>query len=109
MDWVMASLLNSFAGRDNVEVSLLLIGRSRTVEFDISNKIKVHTPDFEFNPQQRNISTFITIRFIRKTIKEINPNTILSFGEYSNILVLLSLRGLIYRIFISDMRNPIIA
>jgi hypothetical protein len=51
MERVMTSLLNSFAGLDNVEVSLLLIGRSRTVEFDISNKIKVHTPDFEFNPQ----------------------------------------------------------
>jgi glycosyltransferase involved in cell wall biosynthesis len=106
MERVMTNLLNSFANRDNVEVSLLLIGRFRTVDFDISDKIVVHIPDFEFNPQLRKISTLRTMWFIRKAIRNINPNTILSFGEFWNNMVLLSLLGLKYPVYISDRSQP---
>ncbi|MCZ4319925.1 glycosyltransferase [Aequorivita viscosa] len=106
MERVMVSLLNSFAVRENVEVSLLLIGRYRTVEFEISDKIKIYLPDFEFNPQQRSYSSLKTLRFIRKTIKKINPDTVLSFGECWNNLVLLSLIGLKFPVYISDRSQP---
>lgn len=106
MERVMVNLINSFANRDNVEVSLLLIGRFRNVEFEISDEINVHIPDFEYKPSSRFSSTLKTTRFIRKTIKEINPNTILSFGEFWNNLVLLSLKGLNYPVYISDRSQP---
>ena len=102
----MANLLNLFADRDNVEVSLLMIGRFRNVEFEISDEINVHIPDFEYKPSSRFLSTLKTTRFIRKAIKEINPNTILSFGEFWNNLVLLSLKGLNYPVYISDRSQP---
>ena len=106
MERVMAILLNSFAKKREVEVSLLIIGKSRKIEFEISKKIKVYVPDFEFDPQQRNLSTLRTMRFIRKRINEINPDKILSFGEYWNNLVLLSLYGLKYPVYISDRSQP---
>jgi GalNAc-alpha-(1->4)-GalNAc-alpha-(1->3)-diNAcBac-PP-undecaprenol alpha-1,4-N-acetyl-D-galactosaminyltransferase len=106
MERVMANLLNSFADRDNVEVTLLLIGRFRTVDFDISDKVQIYIPDFEFKPNQRFLSTLKTIQFIRKNIQEINPNTVLSFGEYWNNMVLMSLRGMKHPVFISDRSQP---
>lgn len=106
MERVMAILLNFFAENEEVEVSLLIIGKSRHIEFELSNKIKVYVPTFEFDPQQRNSSTLKTMRFIRKRIKEIDPDTILSFGEYWNNLVLLSLYGLKYPVYISDRSQP---
>ena len=106
MERVMAILLNSFAQRKGVEVSLLLIGRDRNVSFELVDNIQVYQPDFTFNPQQRNLSTMKTMRFIRKRVKEINPDTILSFGEYWNNLVLLSLYGLKYPVYVSDRSQP---
>jgi len=106
MERVMANLINSFANREHVEVSLLLIGRFRNVEFQISDKINVYIPYFEYKPSSRLSSTLKTTHFIRKTIKEINPNTILSFGEFWNNLVLLSLKGLNYPVYISDRSQP---
>jgi GalNAc-alpha-(1->4)-GalNAc-alpha-(1->3)-diNAcBac-PP-undecaprenol alpha-1,4-N-acetyl-D-galactosaminyltransferase len=106
MERVMANLLNLFADRDNVEVSLLMIGRFRNVEFEISDEINVHIPDFEFKSKQRFLSTLKTTYFIRKTIKEINPVTILSFGEFWNNMVILSLLGLKHPVYISDRSQP---
>src|SRR5690554_6343419 len=106
MERVMAILLNSFAKRDQVEVSLVLIVRDRNVSFELVDNIQVYQPNFIFNPQQRNLSTMKTMRFIRKRVKEINPDTILSFGEYWNNLVLLSLYGLKYPVYVSDRSQP---
>jgi hypothetical protein len=46
------------------------------------------------------------MRFLRKKVKNIDPDTILSFGEYWNNLVLLSLYGLKYPVYISDRSQP---
>lgn len=106
MERVMAILLNSFTQKENTEVSLLLIGKTPKIEFDIPNNVKIYVPSFDFNPNKRTLSTFKTILFIRKSIKEINPDTILSFGEYWNNLVLLSLYGLKYPVYVSDRSQP---
>jgi len=106
MERVMSILLNHFSKRENVEVSLVLIGRHRTIEFDLDERIKVFKPNFSFDNSRRNISTLKTLQFIRKTVKEIKPNVILSFGEMWNNLVLLSLRKIKVPIYISDRSQP---
>lgn len=106
MERVMSILLNSYVKKEGVEVSLLLIGRYRAIDFAISEEIKVYIPKFEFNAHQRNWSTVKTVRFIRKTIEQIEPDTILSFGEIWNNLVLVSLTGLNYPVYISDRSQP---
>ena len=106
MERVMANILNSFAKRDDVEVTLLLTGKSPKIDFDIPDKIRIYFPDFDFKSNKRFISTLKTIRFIRKNIKEINPDTILSFGEYWNNMVLMSLIGMKQPVFISDRSQP---
>ena len=44
--------------------------------------------------------------FVRKTVKRINPDSILSFGEIWNNFVMLALYGLKFPIFISDRCRP---
>jgi len=44
--------------------------------------------------------------FIRRTIISKNPDAILSFGDWFNPIVLLSLLGLRYPVFISDRTSP---
>ena len=106
MERVMSILLNNFAQQKNTEISVLLIGRYRKVEFELHENIKVFKPSFTFDNTKRNISTLKTLSFIRKTIKSIQPDCILSFGEIWNNLVLLSLRGLDFPVYISDRSQP---
>jgi hypothetical protein len=44
--------------------------------------------------------------FLRKKVKLIKPDSILSFGEYWNSFVLIALIGLPYPVFISDRCSP---
>lgn len=106
MERVMSILINDFVDRPNVEVHLILIGRKREVEFELDERIRIHKPSFEFQSHKRTRSTLKTLGFIRKKVKEIQPTTILSFGEYWNNLVLLGLLDTSFRVFISDRSEP---
>ena len=106
MERVMVELVNNFAMRDNVDVHLVLYGKNREIFYSVDSAITIHTPRFEFRDSQRTLSTIHTMLWLRKEIKKISPSYILSFGEYWNNLVLLSLYGLSVPIFISDRSQP---
>ena len=106
MERVMTELVNNFVKRKNVTVHLVLYGKSREIFYAIDSKIVTHIPFFKFKDSQRTLSTIQTMRWLRKKIKKINPAVVLSFGEYWNNLVLLSLAGLSYPIFVSDRSQP---
>lgn len=106
MERVMSILLNDFVQREHIEVTLLLIGRDRVVEFDLNKNIKILKPKFMFDHTKRNWSTLKTMWFIRTNIQQIQPDRILSFGEMWNNLVLLSLKGKKNKVYISDRSQP---
>ena len=106
MERVMALLATNFSKRKNVEVHLLLIGRKREIVYDIPESIIIHKPSFSFNNNRRMIEAVRTIYFVRSRIKKINPDTVLSFGELWNNLILISLLGLDIPIYISDRSKP---
>lgn len=106
MERVMHQLSVNFSEKKDVQVHIILIGKKREVVYSLPSSICVHLPSFEFDESRRVISTLKTVRFLRKKVKELRPNTILSFGEYWNNLVLLSLYGLSYPVFISDRSEP---
>lgn len=106
MERVMAELAGYFAGKPNTEVHLILYGKNRDIFFPVPDTIKIHKPEFRFTGSLRTISSLKTMFFLRKTIKKINPDTILSFGEYWNSFVLLSLLGLDVPIYVSDRCQP---
>jgi glycosyltransferase involved in cell wall biosynthesis len=106
MERVMAQLAGYFSVEKKAEVHLILIGRRREVRYDLPVSVNVHRPGFEFNNDRRRMGAVRTMLFLRNIIKEIDPDIVLSFGEYWNNLVLLSLRGLKYPVYISDRSQP---
>lgn len=106
MERVMSELILNFSKRENVELYVLLFGKKREIFYDLPNNIVIHKPNFEFNNKYRKWYTLKTMRFIRTEVKMISPDTILSFGESWNNLVLLSLLFTKYPIFVSDRCQP---
>ena len=106
MERVMSTLATYFADEKNQEVFLVLFGLKREIKYSISEKIVVVKPNFEFDNSKRTLCTIKTMLWLRKTIKQIDPDTILSFGEYWNNFVLLSLLGTKYPVYVSDRSKP---
>lgn len=106
MERVMSELVNYFAANKAYQVHLILYGIKREVFYKISNDIIIHKPDFTFNNNKRLLSTIKTVFFLRKKIKEINPASVLSFGEMWNNMVLLSTLGTNIPVFVSDRAQP---
>ncbi len=106
MERVMSELAGYFALKKDVELHLVLFGITREMFYSIPDSISVHKPSFRFNNKQRIISTIKTLYFLRRKIKQINPDSILSFGEYWNNFFLISTLGLKHHKYISDRSQP---
>ncbi|REL24732.1 glycosyltransferase family 4 protein [Rhodohalobacter sp. SW132] len=106
MERVMSLLANNFSERRDSEVHLVLIGKKRQISYPLSENVVVHRPEFTFNNSRRTIDTLRTMRFLRAEVKAIDPDTVLSFGEMWNNLVLLSLFGLQYPVYVSERSQP---
>ena len=106
MERVMSMLATDFSKRDGIEVHLILIGKKRNIEYTIPDTVQIHLPPFAFDNKKRRYHTLKTALFLRRTVRTIDPQTILSFGEMWNNLVLLSLLGLKYPVYISDRSEP---
>lgn len=106
MERVMSILTNYFSKKNLVEVHLVLYSRKREIFYSVPDSVIIHIPPFEFDNYSRALSTLKTLLFLRKKIKTINPDTILSFGENWNNLVLLSLFGTSFTVFVADRAEP---
>lgn len=106
MERVMSLLANNFCKRKNVFVSILFTGKEPKIDFVLSDNISVIKPNFKFDSSNRLKSTIKIIKFIRLTVDRLSPDVVLSFGEYWNNLVLLSLFKLKYPVYISDRSQP---
>ena len=106
MERVMSELALYFCGREDMEVHLVLYGREPEIFYYVPEVLIVHRPVASFNNTFRQMSTFGRLFYLRKTVKKIKPDAVLSFGEYWNSFVLISLLGLSYPIFVSDRCSP---
>ncbi|SMO50369.1 GalNAc-alpha-(1-_4)-GalNAc-alpha-(1-_3)-diNAcBac-PP-undecaprenol alpha-1,4-N-acetyl-D-galactosaminyltransferase [Saccharicrinis carchari] len=106
MERVMSELASYFSSKANVETHLILYGLNREIFYKIPDNVIVHKPKFSFNNKKRLVSTLKTIVYLRKTILRIAPDSVLSFGEYWNNFVLLSMLGTKYPVYVSDRSQP---
>jgi GalNAc-alpha-(1->4)-GalNAc-alpha-(1->3)-diNAcBac-PP-undecaprenol alpha-1,4-N-acetyl-D-galactosaminyltransferase len=106
MERVMAELAGYFAKKQQVEVHLILYGIKRDIFYALPDNVIIHKPSFIFDDNHRLKSVIKTLFYLRKTIKEIKPDTVLSFGEYWNNFVLMATLGLSFPVFISDRSQP---
>ena len=68
--------------------------------------MEVHQPATPFVDILRPFYAFLRLRYLRKTIKTIKPDSVLSFGEYWNSFVIIATLGLNIPIYISDRCQP---
>ena len=106
MERVMAELAAYFVGKKGIEVHVVLYGIKKDIFYAIPTTVIIHKPPFDFNNTTRFFSSIRTMFFLRRKMKTLKPNTILSFGEYWNSFVLLALFGLKFPIYVSDRSQP---
>lgn len=106
MERVMSQLIDSFCSKRDVEMHLILYGINRDIFYPVPKNVRIHFPTFTFNNRRRFFSTLRTLSFLRSKITEIQPYSILSFGEYWNSFVLIALLGKKYPVFLSDRCQP---
>ncbi len=107
MERVMTELANYFSKIDNTEVHLVLFGRLPIVFYNLDKNVNLHKPLSRFNDRYRNIESVKRSLFIRRKVRQINPDTVLSFGIHWNNFVLLSLLFTRYPVFVSDRGSPV--
>lgn len=105
MERVMSQLANYFSAKDDVIVTLIVLAKTQRF-YEIEPKVKVIEPEFKFNSRWRIIYSIRTILFLRRNVKALMPDAVLSFGEMFNSFVLLGTKFLKIRIFVSDRSRP---
>jgi GalNAc-alpha-(1->4)-GalNAc-alpha-(1->3)-diNAcBac-PP-undecaprenol alpha-1,4-N-acetyl-D-galactosaminyltransferase len=106
MERVMSELAWYFYQRIDLKVHLILYGREPEAFYKVPPDITIHRPGSDFNNKFRLIASVKRLVFLRQTIIGIIPDAVLSFGEYWNSFVLLSMFGLPYPVFVSDRCSP---
>jgi glycosyltransferase involved in cell wall biosynthesis len=105
MERVMIELAHFLSSKPNIKLSMISITNT-DVFYTIPQKMEFYTPVFLVNQYNRFTSLTKTFFFLRKTLKKINPDVLLSFGGKYNSFVLLASSGLKINTFISDRSKP---
>ncbi len=108
MERVIIELAMYFGNLRNIEVHLITITR-KPVFYDLHNAIPFHEPDFDICNHFRFISLVRTWSYLRKLIKSLKPQYLLSFGGKYNSFVLSCVLGLNVKTYISDRSRPSIS
>ena len=99
---VVTILANDYVEKDwEVHICMLL---SNKVEYNIDNKIVLH--DLSNGGGSRIKRTPYWLNNIRKTVKTVQPDKIVSFAARINLLVLAACLGLKKDIFVSERNDP---
>lgn len=106
MERVMSELAGYFASAKKINLHIIIYGKKREVFYKLPDSITMHQPLWPFINKYRLYYTVKTLLYLRRTVKEVDPNSIISFGEYWNSFVLLALKGLKYPVYVSDRCQP---
>lgn len=100
-----SSMMANYFSQQQEVVVLSLYGGDRGCVFPLNDNIS-HVQPLNKEPQNRILRFLATISNLRKYIKKIRPDVILSYGEYLNAPVLIAVRGLRIPVIISDRLSP---
>lgn len=105
MERVLAALADRFVCEGR-EVHLILFGLRPLLFYPLNESVTLHLPQEGGLLARKPWIAFQRMLFIRREVKKADPAVLLSFGEYWNSFVLLSLAGSGYPVFISDRCAP---
>ena len=104
MERVACEIGNYFSTKKSCEIILINISAKSSFYY-VHSSIKRVTPNFQDSSIK--IHQLIkVIRYYRKTIKDFQPDAVLSFGNKWNSITLLACIGLDIPVFVSDRSNP---
>jgi GalNAc-alpha-(1->4)-GalNAc-alpha-(1->3)-diNAcBac-PP-undecaprenol alpha-1,4-N-acetyl-D-galactosaminyltransferase len=106
MERVMSELANYFVLHGNLAIHLIMYGKSPSRFYSLHPNIILHVPKERFNDSLKTLYTLKRLAYLRKSVKEIQPDVLLSFGEIWNNFVLIALIGNKTPIFVSDRCKP---
>lgn len=98
--------LANFFSIQGYRISVLALYESEKF-FKLNDNIFFLEPNFSRNKLNKYLYLLKMMNFIRKNVKAIQPDTILSFSEWTNPYVVLSLMGLNFPLFLSDRMSPL--
>ena len=104
---VMTQLANYFV-QTGLRVYLILLVRKKHF-YTLDESVKIIEPTYDYKQLSRLKFTFRIFKYLRKHLKDLNPEAVLSFGGRYNSFVLLASFGLNLPVFISDRSRPSIS
>jgi len=102
---VMATLANEFARHNDLRIFLILYVKP-IVFYELNDNIQILKLNFNFKRYSKIITIIKIMLFLRKRLKNIQPDFLLSFGGKYNSVVLITTLGLGIKTFISDRSRP---
>jgi len=104
MERALTIMANYFA-RNGYQVSV--INLFRTIQFyELESNIEIIWPKAERNRYHRLVYALIIIPYLRRVIRKIKPDVLLSYGEWYNPFVILSTRFLRIPLYVFDRMGP---
>ena len=100
----LTSLAEYFAGQ-GYKISIINLFRTEQF-FEVSASINIIWPKHDRNKHNRFIYALLTIPYLRKHLKRIRPDVILSYGEWFNPFVILATRFLHMPLYVLDRMGP---
>lgn len=97
--------LANYYSEKGFQVSIVNLFRTEQF-FELNEKISVVWPSADRAKNHRLIYAMKIIPYLRKAIRQANPDVVLSFGEWFNPFVILSTRFLGIRLFVFDRMGP---
>jgi GalNAc-alpha-(1->4)-GalNAc-alpha-(1->3)-diNAcBac-PP-undecaprenol alpha-1,4-N-acetyl-D-galactosaminyltransferase len=76
------------------------------VHYELDSNVIIHYPDYNLKDVSKAVVFFKAFHFLRKSLKQIGPNILISFGGKYNSFVLLAAKGLNINSFISNRSMP---
>jgi GalNAc-alpha-(1->4)-GalNAc-alpha-(1->3)-diNAcBac-PP-undecaprenol alpha-1,4-N-acetyl-D-galactosaminyltransferase len=101
MERVTVELANNFVDKYNSDVTIVLL-RNTSKFYKVNPKVKIVEPNFPFNKIYYLFFAIRTLLYLRSTIKNINPDAVLSMGEKWNTFNLIALLNTNYHVYVSD-------
>lgn len=95
----------NYAAESGYQVTILNLFKTE-VFFDLHPSISLIWPSIDRQSMHRLLYAAKLISYIRKNLKRIRPNTVLSFGEWFNAYVIIATRFLKIPVYVSDRMGP---
>jgi GalNAc-alpha-(1->4)-GalNAc-alpha-(1->3)-diNAcBac-PP-undecaprenol alpha-1,4-N-acetyl-D-galactosaminyltransferase len=105
---VIAMLVSRLAGRGH-DVSLVTLDEGKDDRHDVDDRvrrIRLGVMQPSHNAVDRLINTSKRLLAIRRTIKQLSPDIVLSFCDQTNISVLAATRGMAVPVVVSERSDP---